>query len=397
MTNSDIRSNAIARAMLLGGVALFSLAVPASAWAQDAEEAQPAADAAEEEIGDGNEIVVTATKREQTLQDVPVAVSVTTAETIERAQIRDIRDLATLVPSLRVGERQNSANTNFFIRGFGNGANNAGIEPSVGVFVDGVYRSRSAAQITDLPDVQRIEVLRGPQSTLFGKNASAGVISIVTAKPKFTFGGNSEISYGNYDALVMKGVITGPLSDTVAASLAAGYNRRDGYNSNLGTGGKTNDRNRWFLRGQLLFEPSDGLSVRLIGDYSKIDELCCGVVNVQRGASTAILEALGGRVNAVADRFANQVYTNFDSTNRIENYGFSGQIDYETGPLTFTSITALRKSTADANFDSDFTSADLLRGANIGRVDIKTFTQELRVSANFVDKVNVLLGGFYFN
>src|SRR5690606_31990254 len=163
---------------------------PASAWAQ--EDMSPA-DYAE------NEIVVTATKRQQTLQDIPVAVSVTTAETIERAQIRDLKDLSSVVPSLRVGERQTSANTNFFIRGFGNGANNAGIEPSVGVFVDNVYRSRTAAQIADLPDVERVEVLRGPQSTLFGKNASAGVVSIVTKKPQFTFGGNVEASYGNLD------------------------------------------------------------------------------------------------------------------------------------------------------------------------------------------------------
>src|SRR5678815_2361713 len=133
-----------------------------------------------------SDILVTATKREKTLQDTPVAVSVTTAETPERGQIRDLRDLQTVVPSLSVGQRQSSANTNFFIRGFGNGANNAGIEPSVGVFVDGVYRSRTAAQITDLPDVERIEVLRGPQSTLFGKNASAGVISITTEAVSYT-------------------------------------------------------------------------------------------------------------------------------------------------------------------------------------------------------------------
>ena len=168
--------------------------------------------------------------------------------------MRDLKDLSSVVPSLRVAERQTSANTNFFIRGFGNGANNAGIEPSVGVFVDGVYRSRSAAQITDLPDVQRVEVLRGPQSTLFGKNASAGVISIVTQKPKFKFGGNVEATYGNYNAIVVKGVVTGPLSETVAASFAAGFNKRDGYNKNLATGIGVNDRDRWFVRGQLLFE-----------------------------------------------------------------------------------------------------------------------------------------------
>jgi outer membrane receptor protein involved in Fe transport len=122
------------------------------------------------------EIIVTATKREQTLQEVPVAVSVVSEQTMERAQVLDIKDLQTLVPSLRVTQLQTTGNTNFIIRGFGNGANNAGIEPSVGVFVDGVYRSRSASALADLPNLERVEVLRGPQSTLFGKNASAGVI-----------------------------------------------------------------------------------------------------------------------------------------------------------------------------------------------------------------------------
>ena len=184
----------LGRLALLASAAAFAL--PAQLAAQEAPDpGDPNQDADsyvdEADSSTGNEIVVTASKREQTLQEVPVAVSVTTAEAIERAQIRDIRDLQTLVPSLRVDQLQSSANTNFFIRGFGNGANNAGIEPSVGVFVDGVYRSRTVSQISDLPDVQRVEVLRGPQSTLFGKNASAGVISIVTREPQFEFGGSA--------------------------------------------------------------------------------------------------------------------------------------------------------------------------------------------------------------
>ena len=170
--------------------------------------------------------------------------------------MRDLLDLQTLVPSLKVGQLQSSANTNFIIRGFGNGANNIGIEPSVGVFIDGVYRSRSSAQIGDLPNIQRVEVLRGPQSTLFGKNASAGIISIVTKVPQFEFGGSAEASYGNYNAVVLKADITGPITKTVAFSLAGNYNRRDGYANYVNLGIKGNNRNRYGVRAQLLFEPS---------------------------------------------------------------------------------------------------------------------------------------------
>src|SRR5690554_1601950 len=188
-----------------------------------------AQDVQEEGTIDDNIIIVTASKRETTLQETPIAVSVTSAETIDQAEIRDLLDLQSVVPSLRVSQLQSSANTIFVIRGFGNGANNAGIEPSVGVFIDGVYRSRSAAQIGDLPNVQRIEVLRGPQSTLFGKNASAGVISVVTQKPQFEFGGSAEATYGNYDQLVLKGHVTGPVADALAISLTGGLNKRDGF------------------------------------------------------------------------------------------------------------------------------------------------------------------------
>lgn len=380
------------RAALLGAVAF-----PATAYAQDAqvEEAQPAPAAPETEAT-GNEIVVTATKREQTLQDVPVAVSVTTSETIERAQVRDLKDLQTLVPALRVSQLQSSANTNFIIRGFGNGANNPGIEPSVGVFVDGVYRSRTAAQIGDLPDVQRVEVLRGPQSTLFGKNASAGVISMVTREPSFDFKGSLEATYGNYDALVLKGYVTGPISDKVAASIAAGINKRDGYITDLGYNGTTNERDRWFVRGQLRIEPTDVLKVRLIADYDKLDEACCGVVNIRRSAATSAIEALGGRVNSAATPFADVTYSNFPSTNDVKNWGLSGQIDYEMGPLTLTSITAYRNSANLTNQDSDFTSGNLI-GQNRGDVNINTLTQELRLNANFLNVADLMVGGFFFD
>ncbi|MEP6869351.1 MAG: TonB-dependent receptor [Novosphingobium sp.] len=388
------------RASLLGGAAALAILVPATAQARAAqpqEEAQPApASAADETVADGNEIVVTATKREQTLQDVPVAVSVTTAETIERAQIRDIRDLSTVVPSLRVNQLQSSANTNFYIRGFGNGANNAGIEPSVGLFIDGVYRSRSASMIGDMPDIQRVEVLRGPQSTLFGKNASAGVISFTTKEPQFKLGGNFEASYGNFNAVVLKGVVTGPISETIAASLAGGYNRRDGYVTDAGSGAKENERNRWFVRGQVLFEPSSDLKIRLIGDYSKIKENCCAVVNLRAAAPTSVIFALGGKVNPASTPFSDVIYNNFPSTNDITNWGLSGQIDYHAGPIKFTSITAYRHTGAITNQDSDFSSADLL-SRNYQDLRINTFTQEFRASTDWDGPLNLLVGAFYFN
>ena len=167
------------------------------------------------------EIVVTAAKRAQTLQDIPVAVSVTTQDTIEKAAVLDLNDLQSIVPSLRVTELQSSTNTSFSIRGFGNGANNTGIEPSVGVFIDGVYRSRAGAQIGDLPRLERIEVLRGPQSTLFGKNASAGVISIVTAAPSFETEGKIEASIGSDNQRLMKAYVTGGVSEHLALSASA--------------------------------------------------------------------------------------------------------------------------------------------------------------------------------
>ncbi|WP_254913042.1 TonB-dependent receptor [Novosphingobium sp. B 225] len=405
MTSLDAKGAGSLRLRLMLGIALAAFAAPTAGFAQEiaeqpieeeAEAAPPADEGATPAEEYGNEIVVTATKREQTLQNVPVAVSVATADAIERAAVRDLKDLQTLVPALRVTQLQSSANTNFIIRGFGNGANNAGIEPSVGVFVDGVYRSRTGAQIGDLPDVARVEVLRGPQSTLFGKNASAGVISLVTKEPAFKFHGSVEASYGNHDAKVLKGYVTGPVMENIAASLSAGINQRDGMVQDQGYGGRTNERNRWFLRGQLRIEPSSQLKLRLIADYDKIDEACCAVVNLRRSAATSAVEALGGKVNAASDPFGGVVYSNFASSNEIENWGISGQADYTVGPLKLTSITAYRKSKSRTNQDSDFTSADLI-GQNAGTLDIGTFTQELRASAGFMDFFNAMAGAYFFD
>ena len=379
------------------GTSVVALALATPALAQTATEPSAATVTSADTIEE-NEVVVTASKRQQTLQDTPIAVSVTSAATIERAQIRDLIDLQTVVPSLRVTQAQTSGQTVFLIRGFGTSAQNPGLEPSVGVFVDGVYRSRSSAQISDLPNIERIEVLRGPQSTLFGKNASAGVISVVTRKPQFKFGGSVTATYGNFDTKVLKADITGPITDSIAFSLGGNYNKRDGYVRVLNTGDKINDRDRYDLRGQLLFAPASDFEVRLIGDYSKISEDCCQAPLVLAGPTVGALNAVIGRQPATVNPpnpFGDAVRLSQIPHSRIKSYGGSGQIDYSPGNLAFTSITSYRELRSQVNDDADFSAADIIEN-NIG-LNVDTFTQELRVASNFDGPLNFLLGGFYFN
>ncbi len=389
-----------ASARLLAGVAAFALPAAASAQSviqegtttdNDAEMTDGDPDVAP--TTDPNVIIVTATKRATTLQDTPVSVSVTSGETLERAEIRDVNDLVTVAPSLRVSQNQSSANTTFIIRGFGNGANNVGIEPSVGVFIDGVFRSRSAAQISDLTNVERVEVLRGPQSTLFGKNASAGVISVVTREPQFDFGGAVSATYGNFDQIVLKGDLTGPITDSVAFSIDGSYNKNDGYVEVVNLDDNINDRNRYAVRGQLLFDNGGAFRLRAIGDYSKIDELCCFAGNVVAGPTVPLIFAVGGAVDP-ENLFSDRSFLSILPENEIESYGGSLQGDLELGALTLTSITAYRELRSFNEQDIDFTSADVATEFRDQSID--TFTQELRITSDFDGPLNFLLGGFYF-
>ena len=372
------------RFTLLAGAGAFAVAMPGVALAQDAEpEAQQGS----------NQIIVTASKREQTLQEVPISVSVTSGETIERAQIRDVLDLQTVVPSLRVSQLQSASSTTFIIRGFGNGDNNFGIEPSVGVFIDGVFRSRSAAALSDLNMVQRIEVLNGPQSTLFGKNASAGVISVVTKEPQYEFGGLVEASYGNFNAMVLRGELTGPISENIAWSIDGSYNKRDGYATIVNLDEEISERNRWSARGQLLIEPSPDFKIRAIANYSKIDEACCQVSTLVAGPTAAAIRAVGGNLDT--NFFSYNTFLNQVPENVVDNYGGSLQADWNIGNLTVTSITAYRELENFQNQDVDFTSARVVSEIRNQKVD--TFTQELRIASDFDGPINFLLGGFYFD
>jgi outer membrane receptor protein involved in Fe transport len=372
--------------LLAASASAFALLATAPAFAQDADE---------------DVIIVSATKRDTTLQATPVAVTVTTADVIEKAQILDIKDLQTVVPTFRVSQLQNAGNTTLTIRGFGNGGNNIGIEPSVGLFIDGVYRSRAAAQIGDLPKLDRVEVLSGPQSTLFGKNASAGVVSIVTAKPDFDANGYIEGGIGNYGFNYAKGYLTGGVSDTIAVSLGGGYQLRDGYfEPAAGTGGGNfNDLRRYNLRAQALWEPTENLSARLIWDKSVLDENCCGVATAVVGPTAAVVGALGGQIPTPVDPFSYETAVNRETPNEIEDTGLSLQVDWDLdlfGGMTLTSITSDRTNQYDYDSDSDFTTLELLE-STFQFVDIDTFTQELRLTSDNDSALAWMIGGYYFD
>ena len=341
------------------------------------------------------EVIVTATKTERTLQEVPVAVSVVTSETIEKANVMDIFDLKAVIPSLDTRQYQSTINATFFIRGFGNGSNNPGIEPSVAVFVDGVYRSKTQSQITDLPMVERIEVLRGPQSTLFGKNASAGVINIVTKKPSFEKSGMLTVGFGNNNSKVGKFYTTGPLTENMAYSLSANFNKRDGHSSNPVTGYSVNDRDRSGVRAELLYDAEEsGLSVRVTADYDEYDEICCAVGSTSYGPANAVPALFGARI-IPNNPYTEKAFFDFNPISDGDNSGLSIYIEKNLGNLRFESITSHRESYNYEVQDIDFDSVDLVAPSPISK-DLEAVTQEFRIFSEDNEKINWLLGAYYY-
>ncbi len=340
------------------------------------------------------EVIVTAAKRQQTLQDIPVAVSVTSGETVEQAAIVDINDLQSVVPTLRVTQLQSSNNTNFSIRGFGNGTNNVGIESSVGIFIDGVYRSRSGAAISDLPRLERVEVLSGPQSTLFGKNASAGVVSVVTPTPSGDTGGFISGGISNFSGYTASGLYESALSDDLSFDISGNVNVRDGYFDNSFDGSEQNERDRWGIRGQVFYTPTESTSIRVIADYDEIDEVCCGTTNLLSGPTEGAVRFVGGDLVPNAP-FSRDSYLDVTPFNEIENGGISIQADIDYERFTLTSITAYRISDVFKDVDIDYTSASISSGGQ-QELELDTFTQEFRLTSNSDGNIDWMVGAFYF-
>jgi len=370
-----------------------------------------AADAATDDdtISRGDVIIVTARRRQETAQEVPLAISVIRGDSIEATGNFNVVKLQQLAPTLQV-YTSNPRNTSVNIRGLGVpfGLTSDGFEQGVGIYVDDVYNSRVAAATFDFLDVDQVEVLRGPQGTLYGKNTTAGAINITTNQPTFDFEGRAELTVGNLNYKQAKAAISGPLSETVAARVAIASTSRRGTIYNTRTQRWINEQDNLGLRGTLLFKPNDDLSVTLSGDYSKQDPEGFGTSYVRVGrtqrALTRQYDALVAAINAanpgrnyavpstnVYDRLTD-LDSNLNAGNKIG--GASLRVKWDVGPGTFTSVTAWRFWDWKPENDRDFTGLSIVaKSQNPSQQD--QYSQEFRYNYES-DKVDFVVGLFGF-
>jgi iron complex outermembrane receptor protein len=390
------------RFSLLVSTALAGSALTASpALAQDEPPADSSTEASDGRIPE-NIIIVTARRRAESSQDVPLAVATLDGRTINETGSFSVLKIQALTPTLQVYS-SNPRNTAVNIRGIGVpfGLTNDGFEQGVGIYIDDVYYSRPASATFDFLDVSQVEVLRGPQGTLYGKNTTAGAINIRTNQPSFTFEGSAEVTLGNYNLKQAKFAVSGPLSTTVAARLALSTTHRQGTIYNVTTGNWINEQDNLGFRGQLLFRPNDDLDITLTGDFNSQNPECCGGVYVgygptQRAANRqfpSLSQALG-YTPASTDPFDR--LTDLDAPLNAGNQvgGVSGRIEWDLGGGTLTSITAWRFWDWQPENDRDFSGLDVVSASN-NPSQHNQYTQELRYNYDG-DRFDFVIGAFGF-
>ncbi|MCX2980269.1 TonB-dependent receptor [Halieaceae bacterium IMCC14734] len=353
------------------------------------------------------EVIVTAQKREQNLQDVPVAVSAFNNEMLEQTGVRDMFELQANAPSLRVGQTQSSSTATFGIRGVFTSSQNFGLESSVGLYVDGVYRARQSSMINNLVDIGSVEVLRGPQGTLFGRNTPAGAVSVNSVKPDHDGSAYLQVEGGDYNLFSAQGAVSiSAIEDVLAFRLTGFGMQRDGFVSDVALGDdKIYDRDRWGGRLQALWTPNDDLSIHVIADMSEIDEVCCGNGTLKNnfeaddvpgklGTDTNVRDNIGGTVLLGEDFYDYDVAYSYLPVSTNEDKGLTAQIDWQADNFLLTSITAYREYESFDDVDSDFMDIDALKRTN--EQSQKQFSQELRISQEF-DRFNYVAGLYYFS
>jgi len=351
----------------------------------------------------GGDIVITARRRSETAQEAPLAISVVSSAQIENTGSFNIGKLQQLTPTLQFYS-SNPRNSAVNIRGIGVpfGLTNDGFEQGVGIYVDDVYYARVASAVFDFLDVAQVEVLRGPQGTLYGKNTTAGAINITTGQPTFDFEGKTEISVGSLGFKQAKAAVSGPLSGTVAARIAVASTSRRGTIFNVASGNWINEQDNLGVRGQLLFKPNEALRITLAGDYSKQNPECCGTVYVRTGATQRPLsrqyEALAAAQGyTVVSTNPFDRLTDVDANLNAGNItgGASLRVNWDVGPGTLTSVTAWRFWDWKPENDRDFTGLPIVtRSQNPSQQN--QYSQELRYAYNG-RQFNFVVGAFAFH
>ncbi|MFT5312660.1 MAG: iron complex outermembrane receptor protein [Paraglaciecola sp.] len=354
-------------------------------------------------------ITVKAQKRRQNLQVVPVSVTAITGKKMAESVLQDMFDVTASVPALFAFQNQNATNSSFSIRGIGTSSQNFGLESSVGLYVDGIYRARQNSMINNLVDVEAVEVLRGPQGTLFGKNTPSGAILVRTVAPSH-YGSKDfiEASIGNYGLVNYSGATSiSAIENILAFRVTAFGSQRDGIVSEVNSGDNVlNDRDRWGARLQALYTPNDKLSLRIIADYSKINEICCAapvqVGNMQArgvegkfGSDKLLSQApFNATIFAGDDFFERKVALSFLPESSMKDRGLSAEINWDIDKqYTLVSISAYRNFDSLDNIDSDFSDAELFGTLNDSRQ--RSFSQELRLDYT-AQNINAIIGVYYF-
>ncbi len=350
-------------------------------------------------------VTVTARRRSESAQEIPIPISIVSGALVEDAGAFNVNRIKEIVPSVQLYS-SNPRNTGINIRGLGSpfGLTNDGLDPGVGFYVDGVYYARPAAATLDFIDIERIEVLRGPQGTLFGKNTTAGTFNITTRKASFTPGVNFEVSYGNYGYIQAKSSITGPIvKDLFAGRVSFSGTQRDGLVDNIATGKSVNDINNLGVRGQLLFTPSDNVEITLAGDNSSqrpdgYAQVVAGVVETKRAAYrqfNAIIADLDyslPSLNAFDRKIDHD--TPWNSGNDLG--GVSLNADVEIGSGTLTSTSAWRYWNWDPSNDRDFTGLQALAKSQ-NPAEHRNWSQEIRYAGDFSSRLSGVVGLFYID
>ena len=377
---------------------------PADPAPQPEAPAPEAADPAASTAGQGNEILVTARRREEAVQDVPIAISVVSGDELERTGTYNVARLTQVQPSVQLYST-NPRNTSANIRGLGSpfGLTNDGIEQGVGIYIDQVYNGRIAAATLDFLDVERLEVLRGPQGTLYGKNTTAGAINITTRPPSFTPEGRVELTFGNYDFVQTKGSVSGPLvEDKVAIRVAASVTSRDGTIYNTTTDKWVNGQDNLGVRSQILWRATDNLDFYLTGDYTRQDPECCAQIYVRTGSTQRPLNRQFAGL-AAAFGYAPPSTNPFDRVTdldtplqaRQELGGLSLRAEWDLGAGSLTSVTAWRFWNWDPSNDRDFIGLPITT-VSANPSNQEQYTQELRYAGGG-GAIDYVLGAFIFH